>query len=202
MKKILLVGLGCTLATAAMAQTEKGARFIGANVGDLSYSRGKQNFGNSRFSVSLYPSVGVFVANNFLLGANLELGYSSVKSGNLSGDYSTRVLQYGVSPFARYYLPGASAHRFFGQVSAGVLGQTAWYPNYYDGARQSSTNFAGRFGVAVGYNYFLTPGAALEVVAGYGHNSSRNAFSSGALDVRAGFSIFLPSKSTAAAPTE
>ena len=202
MKKILLVGLGCTLATAAMAQTEKGARFIGANLGDLSYSRGKQNYGNSRFSVSLFPSVGVFVANNFLLGANLELGYSSIKPGNSSGDYSTRILQYGVSPFVRYYLPSTSVHRFFGQVSAGVLGQTAWYPNYYDGERQSSTNFASRYGVAVGYNYFLTPGAALEVVAGYGHNTNRNAFSAGALSVQAGFSIFLPSKATATAPTE
>ena len=202
MKKILLVGLGCALATATSAQTEKGAQFIGANVGDLSYSRGNQNYGNSRFSVSLFPSVGVFVANNFLLGANLELGYSSIKSGNSSGDYSSHVLQYGVSPFARYYLPSTSAHRFFGQVGAGVLGQTAWYPNYYDGERQSSTNFAGSLGVAVGYNYFLTPGAALEVVAGYGYNSNRNAFSSGALNVRAGFSIFLPSKGTAAPVAE
>ncbi|MBD2713721.1 DUF3575 domain-containing protein [Microvirga sp. STR05] len=202
MRKILLAGLGCALATGATAQTEKGARFIGANLGDLSYSRGKQNYGNSRFSVSLFPSVGVFVANNFLLGANLELGYSSIKSGNSSGDYSTRVLQYGVSPFVRYYLPSTSAHRFFGQVGAGVLGQTAWYPNYYDGERQSSTNFASRYGVAVGYNYFLTPGAALEVVAGYGHNSNRNAFSSGALNVQAGFSIFLPSRVATTAPTE
>lgn len=140
----------------------------------------------------------MFVADNFLLGATLPVGYSSYKPGNLSGDYSTRLLQYGISPFARYYIPGTSPHRFFGQLNAGIIGQTVWAPNYYDGSRDNTTNSYLTYGAAIGYNYFLTPGAALEVSAGYSRNDGNLGPAAGALDVRAGFSIFLPSKGTKA----
>jgi outer membrane protein len=206
MRKIILLGLGCALATSATAQTEKGARYIGANVGNLSYS---QNDKNNSFSATLTPSVGIFVGNNFLLGAGLPLSYSRGHIENPNITSTRRDVEIGISPFARYYLPGTGAHRFFGQLQAALTldnyryeaegmyvgsgGQISAYRN-----EQSSKNTYGSFGAGLGYNYFLTPGAALEVIASYNRFGYGEFNSFGSLNVTAGFAVFLPSKATTA----
>ncbi|WBO84354.1 outer membrane beta-barrel protein [Hymenobacter yonginensis] len=206
MKHLFLLGLSCALASSAFAQTEKGARYIGANVGNLSYGRSDKN---NSISATLTPSAGVFVGNNFLLGAGLPISYSRSHFETTFQKSTRREVAVGLVPFARYYLPGTGAHRFFGHLQAGIARGSYRYQAegmYFasggqavitkEDQRSSQTSLT--LGAGLGYNYFLTPGAALEVVASYGRYGIGDYDSAGALNVSAGFAVFLPSKGAAA----
>jgi hypothetical protein len=196
MKNTVFLALAiATTSLPAAAQTEKGTKYLGIGVGDLNYRKGK-DYGADQLSAALHPAVGVFVADNILVGGNLTLGYDLLSFD--IAKYRRRTIEYEVNPFGRAYLPSTSAHRFFGQLSAGVTwadtrikNRLAYRePNIYDGNRRYTTA-----GLALGYNYFLTPGAALELTTGYNRIKPRGSSSSyGELDVRVGFSVFLPSK--------
>ncbi len=199
MKKLLLFCLGCALATSATAQTEKGARFIGANVGNLSYSH---EYSRRSFSAALAPTAGLFLTDKLLVGSEVQIGYRMLRSRSRNSgvsDYRSRVFDYGIAPVARYYFYGSGSHRLFGQLSAGMFWvNTRSNDNLYGSTSTGRTQRYTKAGMALGYNYLLTPGAALEITAGYSHTSSLYAFNTGFVDVRAGFAVFLPSKSAAA----
>ena len=198
MKKILFVGLLTAVAARpAVAQTDKGAKYLGVGVGGLNYSRSAYSRG---LSATLFPSAGLFVADNVLLGTDLRLGYAQITSKYPRGSYAYRTVSYGLAPFARFYVPSTSRHRFFGQLSVGAT----WTDmrTKLEGAnvgvgpatRYQHDNYQ-TAGLALGYNYFLSPHAALEVTAGYALRRYNNPVrTTGAFDIRAGFSIFLPSK--------
>jgi outer membrane protein len=172
-----------------MAQTTKGSKFIGVNIGNLDYTHSSNGSG---IGVTLFPSAGVFLTDDFLLGTSVTLGYQrlSIDNGTVQ-DYSSRTISYGLAPFARYYFAGTTPHRFFGQASVGIeRSNTKIELDYIEKYSSTNKNFA----VGLGYNYFLTPGAALEVIAGYGRDNNGPSPAIGYLDVRAGFSVFLPSK--------
>lgn len=194
MKKLLLLGIACAMSASAMAQTEKGAKYLGANIGGINYRKSKNS---SNINATLFPSAGVFVTDNLLVGTGLQLGYQRSKSHNINGDNISRNIQYGLSPFVRYYLAGTSPHRFFGQLSGGI----AWGNNYtkYQVNSQtlsgSTTSHYITASAGLGYNYFLTPGAALEVMAAYYRNGiGVSNFNYGEAAVSVGFTVFLPSK--------
>lgn len=199
MKTLLLIGLGSSLATAATAQTGKGARYLGANIGRLSYSH---EYSRRSFSAALAPTVGLFLTDRLLLGSEVQVGYSMLRLRSRNSgvsNYRSRVFDYGIAPVARYYFYGSGLHRLFGQLSAGMFWVNTWSNDNFSGSDSPDrTQRYTKAGVALGYNYFLTPGAALEVTAGYSHTSSLYAFNTGFIDLRAGFAVFLPSKGAAA----
>ena len=196
MKKLFILGACGILCTSAMAQTTKGSKFIGVNIGNLSYTRSQDD---SRIGIALLPSAGVFLADDFLLGSSVTLGYQRFNSENGIQYYTSRTISYGLAPFARYYFAGTTPHRFFGQASVGIArSNTKIEAGYKD--KYSSTDES--FAVGLGYNYFLTPSAALEVIAGYGRDYNGSNTSVGHLDVRAGFSVFLPSRQAAVVPAQ
>lgn len=195
MKNTVFLALAiATTSLPAAAQTEKGAKYLGIGVGNLNYR--KDDYGTSELSAALHPAAGVFVADNILVGGSLTLGYDRLAFEN--ANYRRRTIEYGVTPFGRAYLPSTSAHRFFGQLGAGITWTDTRIknrfsyvePNTFDGNSRYMTAC-----LALGYNYFLTPGAALELTTGYNRIKQRGTSSSyGELDVRVGFSVFLPSK--------
>ncbi|UYZ61993.1 autotransporter outer membrane beta-barrel domain-containing protein [Hymenobacter weizhouensis] len=199
MKKLLLLAVSSTLALPTLAQTEQGSKLIGVSVGGLAYRTDKKN---NNFSATLYPSMGVFVANNLLVGSNVLLGYQRLRFETSFADQTSRSFSYGLTPFARYYVPGTGRHRFFGQLSAGVhwnsyRSRKESVNQPIETSRQTIRSFT--YGGALGYNYFLSQNAALEVTAGYNRYSQKPGNGSyGDLDIQAGFSIFLPSKKAAA----
>ncbi|WP_375435862.1 hypothetical protein [uncultured Hymenobacter sp.] len=204
MKTLLLLGLGCVLTTSATAQAQKGTRYLGASIGSFSYSH---EYDRNSFSAALVPTGGLFLTNRLLLGSEVQLGYSLLRFRNRNSsalNYRRRVFSYGFAPVARYYFNSTGPHRFFGQLSAGVFWLNSRNNDSilgsYDG-RSQTQNYA-KAGITLGYNYFVTPGAALEVTAGYSHTSSLAAFNTGFLDVRAGFAVFLPSKQAATVPAQ
>ncbi|MCC3155854.1 outer membrane beta-barrel protein [Hymenobacter sp. 15J16-1T3B] len=209
---LLLAGLGLTLPT--LAQTERGAKLIGVSVGDLRYANYKTR--NAReLSAAVYPSLGWFVHDRLALGSGLLLIYEhdKSKSDNVYLGYPTRssghVLGIGVAPFARYYFYDGTPHKIFGQ--AGVeLASYFSSSTYNDGNRGYTSKDSGtRTGwyANVGYNYFLSPSVALEATAGYRRGAFfdyapqrfGNTFpAENGLDVRLGFSFFLPAAKVAA----
>ncbi|UOQ66575.1 outer membrane beta-barrel protein [Hymenobacter volaticus] len=196
MKKLLLLSIACAISASAMAQTEKGAKYIGVNIGGVNYQNNKNG---SSIGAALLPSAGVFVADNLLVGTGIQLSYlrNNSKPKGATEDNISRHIQYGLSPSVRYYFAGTNPHRFFGQLSGGI----AWSNQYQkyqvnsETISSSTTSHYATASAALGYNYFLTPGAALEVTAGYTRNGiGESDFNYGQVVVSAGFAIFLPSK--------
>lgn len=194
MKKLLLLGIACALSASAMAQTEKGSKYLGVSIGNIGYNK-KDNF--SSVGVTLTPSAGVFVTDDLLVGTGLQLGYQRSKFESNIEDRTNRNLSYGLSPYVRYYFAGTSPHRFFGQLSGGILWNNG-YNKIESGSASSTfknTSHSATASAGFGYNYFLTPGAALEVTANYGRFGIGNSNNSnGGLSINAGFAVFLPSK--------
>ncbi|WP_165822202.1 outer membrane beta-barrel protein [Hymenobacter edaphi] len=195
MQKPLLALAACgLLLPAAQAQTERGAKLLGVSVGNLSYSRTK--YSGSAFSAALHPTAAYFLADNLALGAGLNLSYGRQRS---NGAQYYREFGYGLAPFVRYYLPGSSRHRVFGEVGADV-GRTHYRgldyrPVIGPGTWDYYTRSAGTFGYhgTLGYNFFLTPNAALEASAGYYRVAHDPIFNPRhVVDVRLGFSVLLP----------
>lgn len=210
MHKYLLLLIGAALALPAQAQTERGSKLLGLSVGNLTYrSTPNINLGGSSddnyrsFSAAVYPSVGWFVVDRLALGAGLPLGYSRTRTNYTATTgpvtFTSRTWTYGLAPFARYYFLDASKHKLFGQLGGEVLRdanrnetrETGNTPrvNHYG---QTSTSWL----AGVGYNYFLTSNAALEVAANYVRNTDQNYLGGparGSLNVRLGLSVFLPS---------
>ncbi|UPL49301.1 outer membrane beta-barrel protein [Hymenobacter sublimis] len=204
---ILPIGIlvGMLAASSAAAQTEKGHTYLRLSAGNLSYSNQDQNqFGNEYRQIfgSLYPAVSRFVADNFLVGAEIPLRYGHTRYEEafiqIPGVRSASQVDVGLGPFVRYYLPGTSNHRFFGQLN-GSLGwqrqrqiSTDDYPTGTRTIKFERTIDYQTYGAALGYNYFITPGAALEVAAGYVRSTLGPDRTNGSLDIRAGIAVVLP----------
>ncbi|OON70744.1 hypothetical protein B0919_01640 [Hymenobacter sp. CRA2] len=197
--------LAIGLTVPALAQTERGAKLIGISVGDLNYQR--QDAKNTSLAAAAYPSVGWFVADNFVLGTGVELFYNRERSERIGTMFPTsfrsRTFGAGISPFVRYYFLGQNKHRVFAHAGA----STTWYSyrdvtssNGQEGTPYTTHDNVGSYNVGLGYNYFLAPTAALEVTAGYRRSGEAGPVyrPKGSLDVRLGLSVFLPSGKAAA----
>jgi hypothetical protein len=192
MKQSLLLLTALGLALPALAQTERGTTLIGLSAGDLEFSR-RDSYRTT--SLLLRPTVGRFLADNFVLGAAVELEYYRNRRGANS---SQQVFGYGLAPFARYYLVGQGRHQVFAEAGTNLIWYNVKQENIppFGSSDRSTRRVAGYHG-ALGYNFFLTPTAALEASAGfrhYGKDDIRNRQNE--LDLRVGFSMFLPSNRT------
>lgn len=126
MKQLITIALLGLASTTAFAQTPL-TKGKGLLTGSIGYHY--QNYGNQN-SLSVFnfsPSIGVFVADNLVLGANLviqttsqsQYGYSPIGSPSSSEFTSTA---FAVGPFARYYhFVGGDKFAFFGQGGLGYL---------------------------------------------------------------------------------
>lgn len=186
---ILALAFATIAGTAAQAQTTKGTRVLGLSVGQLNYQ--KTDF-ISDFGATLAPSAGIFVADNFAIGASLPLAYSFTKYKAFTSNEKSRLLQIGLLPWLRYYVPSESRHRIFGELSVGgVFSSYRAKPIGFAAVSSQDTNF--RASAGIGYTYFLTPAVGLEALAAYSRSSgSEEAFGRGNLGVNLGFRVYLP----------
>ena len=113
MKKFFALLFAITLVTTLLhAQTSSGNMMVGGSIDITSVSRqaGSQ-YSSSAFTFS--PSFGYFVGDHLAVGASLSLGSS--RSGTGSGKQTSS--QFGIGPFARYYLFSSNESlAFFGQA--------------------------------------------------------------------------------------
>jgi len=91
-----------------MAQTEKGNRLMGVNVGNITIPTS----GGSGTIISLQPTYGWFVSNGLVVGAGIP--FFNVSSNG------SRITQIGLTPFLRYYIGPSQVKPFLGG-SLGVV---------------------------------------------------------------------------------
>jgi hypothetical protein len=197
------------LSLSARAQTERGSKLLGLSAGNFTYT--DQAGPDYDLTGALYPSVGWFVVDRLALGAELRLSYDRNRSGYVSVDgpivRTSRIWGLGLAPFARYYLVDASKHKLFVQASGEYTRFLQRNTTEEVGRQKPYGNSFGYNGsgwsAGAGYNYFVSPNVALEARAGY-RRDRQNSFigigGQGSLDVRLGFSVFLPSGQTTATP--
>ncbi|MGO1520604.1 MAG: hypothetical protein ACTHZ1_04495 [Sphingobacterium sp.] len=160
-------------ADVGMAPIQQGNWMVGGSIGSLGYS-----FEAESFNIQVSPRAGYFVSDGVAIGAQANLGFTSVKDA--PNDWG-----YGIAPFVRYYFPGGASAtgRFFGQGDVGIAGSSA------------GDDVSLNVGVNAGYSHFITQTVALEAMLGYNYSkaniSSASDRASG-LGVSVGFQIFLP----------
>lgn len=174
MKKILLAGM-LMATTFAQAQTEKNSVLIG---GGFALQTGS---GNSQFSIN--PTVGVFAADNFLLGGTLS--FNNQKLGSVKSS------EFGIGPFARYYFGNTSTKPF-------VVGEFDFLSSK---TKQSSTaseikTNGTRFLIGLGFAAFVNETVAVEGVSGYSYNKFKNVDGNGGFTLRLGFGIYFNRRTT------
>lgn len=170
----------------AEAQTEQGSTLFGAQLTNISL-----NFleGNTSFDLGISPKVGFFVADNVVIGGEVNLGLST------RTDFTQ--IDYLVGPFGRYYFNNeeidvtvSQRSLFFAEANAGIQGS-----NVKSGGNTSNSNGLG-LGAGVGLAYFVSPTVGLETSLKYNFGIGfGNATFQNRLGLNLGFNIYLPSKS-------
>lgn len=150
------------------AQTERGRWQVGTQVGDLSYVDNGTG-GSKRFSGSLLPSAGYFIAKNLVVGAGLPLSLNSSSTQDapsVSGAYGSKstITGIGIAPFVRYYLGEAKLKPFLGLSYSYVLNRANYQS--YTGVR-SSKGHTNVITPNLGLAYFITRNIALNATLGY-----------------------------------
>lgn len=171
----------------AVAQFEQGRILAGGAFG-LSFDNDKGVYDGvtqweyKTTTLSLSPRAGFFVADGLAVGAGLEFGSSTFKSG----DYKETTTAFGLSPFVRYYLPQG----IFGQAEVG------FGSGKYEGEGEDKQKFF-LWSVGAGYAIFLNDNVAVEPMVSYKANTITNSDDTNAKEknntilLSVGFSIYL-----------
>jgi len=160
-------------ADVGIAPIQQGNWMVGGSIGSLGYS-----FEAESFNIQVSPRAGYFVSDGVAIGAQANLGFTSVKGADNEWGY-------GIAPFVRYYFPGGASAtgRFFGQGDVGIAGSSA------------GDDVSLNVGLNAGYSHFITQTVALEAMLGYNYSKANISSSSdraSGLGVSVGFQIFLP----------
>ncbi len=183
MKKIFLAAATILVINfATQAQTNKDWYIIGGQISniDLNFQQG-----NTIFGLNLTPRVAWFIKDDFALGAEALIGFSTEKGATS--------ISYRIGPIARYYFKGRGLEnvqktRWFLDANLGLSGS-----NYKaSGFPGTSTNGLG-LGLGPGLAYFLNENIALEVLAKYNLAVGfGNSTTTSGLNINVGFQIHLP----------
>lgn len=133
------------------AQTKKGDYLIGVNV--LSISNpivGVNNYAN----ISIHPSLGYFVRDNFLIGSKVRIG-AGVQNRKVT------VLNYGVNPFIRkYFSKTESRTKIFAEALIGFNG------SYITSDGNKGFHNTVQASLMGGLAYFISRDVSLEATTG------------------------------------
>ena len=168
MKKFIVVALLITGITNANAQTEKQDWMVGGSI--------RLNTSKNNTEVAFEPNAGMFVINNLAVGGNLMLDYS--KTGN------TKVTNFGLGPFARYYFTNGNVRPIF-HGSINYLSQKVKVPG--NTSSNNGINFFFGGGVAI----FAGEQASLDILAGYDYTKYKGFEGSGGFSLTIGFQVYL-----------
>lgn len=168
MKKSLCVLL-LTVASLsiATAQTERGSKLVGVQVGNLTFPTSGQ--GGS--IIGLQPAMGWFVGNNLAIGIGIP--FFSIGSGG------THVTQIGATPFLRYYIGPSNIKPFLG-ASGGIINTS--FSGRGTGNGESSTD--GIYSVSGGLAFFINRSVSFDLGLTYtgGGTASVNSIFGGGIN--------------------
>ena len=175
----ILIIIGVTLAA---AQTERGRWQIGTQIGDLNYVD-NGTVGTKRFSGSLEPNAGYFIAKNLVLGVGIPLSLSTTREQGSASVYTgsetkSTISGLGIAPFVRYYLGNAKLKPFLGLSYSYVLSnanyQFATTP--YSLAKSTAQGYTNVITPTLGLAYFVTHSVGLTATLGYRVQSQSGSF--------------------------
>lgn len=199
MKKILLITtfLIFGFTSVSHAQLQEGNYMLGADIGSgLTATTSNGLFGfnlglneDSGYNIGISPKAGVFLNDNFVLGAIVNLGYN-----NSAGDdeMSANTFVYGVQGLTRFYFSPADAEvadvvpagKFFMEMNAGIAGVNV---------ENGPTTNGFTFGFGPGYSLFVNESVALEAGVKYnGLVGAGNTDYQHALGINLGIQVFFP----------
>ncbi len=164
----------------ANAQISKGTWLLG---GGVSLWGNGNNSNDSHFPVSfervaigLTPTAGVFVSDRWVVGLSPSWGYSREERTNPRHQpywSMSRSTSYGVSLFARYYVPLSGKWYAFGNLSTLTYtrGKTVHHTTPAEGENTIRDVFRSRgynigANLSVGVTYFITPKIGIEASVG------------------------------------
>jgi outer membrane protein len=156
----------------------KGSWMIGGNINvSLSDNKYSDNlYQDHRFS----PMAGYFLTDKLAMGLTMFYTYNGI--------YDSHVEALTAAPFVRYYF----GTKRFAPFAEAAFGGGVTKVGYFDGTEQQNLrNEHFSYGVAAGFNYFITNNVALETKLSYLKN---NNFDEGSLGLQAGISFFLSRK--------
>ena len=186
---ILTVTLVLFGISSAMAQTERGSRLAGVQVGNFVIPTS----GGSGTIISLQPTYGWFVADGLAIGAGVPFFY--VGSGN------SHVTQIGVTPFLRYYFGPSPVKPFLG-ASVGVVNTSV-----SNTGRSSTSTTNGLYSGTAGLAFFINRSVSFDMALTYtgGSTGAVNTLFAGgtnaltpnvpeALNITLGFQVYFGKK--------
>ena len=155
MKNLFLIITLFFISTFSFSQITKGNWMVGGT-GNISsfeskYSNNGNEITNKGIGINLSPNIGYFIADKFVIGSNISIGYTKPKDSDNS-------FGYGVGPYARYYfLKEDKLINLFSQINY-IFGQTK------SGNNKSDSN---GYGVKVGSVIFFNSSVGLEISLDY-----------------------------------
>lgn len=177
MKRILVfVFLICS--SYGFAQTEQDATLVGGAL-NLQTTKNNSNF-------SLTPNIGFFPADNFAVGASVNLNFS--KQGELRNN------QIGIGPYLRYYF-GKTQTKPFAVVEGSYLNNTFETRNPVTDVKEKTTSNGVGFLFGLGFAAFVNDVVAVEGLTGYNYSAFKGTTGSGGFTMRFGFQLYFNRKS-------
>jgi len=193
MKKISICALALLTAFTMQAQNKKGNLLVGTSIGGTGVSFGKSENGTvgstnisksdyNSFNISVYPTIGIYLTDNVVIGTYFTLGYNTSKYDN-SYNYSTNTstskynnASFGLGPYGRFYFGDNKGKGMpWAEVNAGIN----FYPGY-KGEYTPSTGESYKWeykkyhpfnaGVKIGYEHFINSVIGIQYYIGYNYN--------------------------------
>jgi hypothetical protein len=171
MRKILMTILLAVIFITVNAQTQKQDWIVGALI-DI-------NTGDNITHIGFSPAAGIFVIDNFAIGANLLIDY------NKSGD--VKATDFGVGPFLRYYF-------LKGMVKPLIHASVNYLSSKYKSPAFSTTNNGSNILAAGGVALFINENISVEILSGYSHTKYKDFDGSGGFSLGIGFQVYLGKK--------
>ncbi len=171
MRKIITTIVFAVIFITVNAQTEKQDWLVGGRI-DL-------NTGENSTHIGFSPSAGIFVIDNFAVGANFLVDY------NKSGD--VKATDFGLGPFFRFYF-------LKGMVKPLIHASVSYLSSKYKSPAFSTTNNGTNILAAGGVALFINENVSVEILAGYSHTKYKDFDGSGGFNLGIGFQVYLSKK--------
>lgn len=181
------------------AQFSKGSLFVGTTLGgnyDQTSSTDPHDYSTistRTFTMSGSSQVGVFVANDLIIGGSLYSNLAREKETSTAGVYpsvalpsndplvdtkKTRIYTFTVGPFLRYYINSKSKNKLYVETNVaagsgrGSGSETDNFGTYTSIKMSKIFNWNGS--AAMGITHCFTDGLGMDVAFGYFYNATRS----------------------------